>query len=68
MTRTERWKAKREAAKKEMYDFDAYIERLEDENDKLHQELNNALIQIKELEYDKDILEIKLRMFEHGKE
>lgn len=60
-TRTERWAQKRERMEKEAHDLDEYVTNLEEENDRLHRQLTDANIEIKELEYDKAILEIKLK-------
>lgn len=62
MTRTERWKEKREQLKKEMRDFDEYVEGLEIQHDNFIEIIRELKEKNAALQVDIDILNIKLEM------
>ena len=56
-TRTIKWKDKRDRLKKEWINFDSYVDKLEQE----HEELK---VKYQELENEKDLLSIQLKVHE----
>lgn len=62
MTRTERWKERREQLKKEMRDFDEYVEGLEIQHDNFIEIIRELKEKNAALQVDIDILNIKLEM------
>lgn len=62
MTRTERWKEKREQLKKELRDFDEYVEGLEIQHDNFIEIIRELKEKNAALQVDNDILTIKLEM------